>query len=335
MYEHQGYSYVPAVDMLQPGIDLNREEAAARDIFRMRMMPKSPREDAILLEIAGLNEAIREQDRLHPNELSDKKIYPNFRHFNPADYVDDEDAKHAGTGHYRDDAHFNRVIKAERIRNYNDVWQEANELIDGIMDAFDIRLGFVHECIGIPDKVQKALNGDEAAIAILKEEVAKIKKERAERVTRGEKERNNPNLPKRLSGMITNYVPMLFTAFVTGWMTVCMTLGHVGMKELQASVAQQQEIPARRASEGTPREVNMQITSETAETAIAVEVSVTRDVPSLAGIHLVSPRSMTGGGSREVDIHLATTRIARCVDSPHASPPVTDRGLSGLFLRSG
>ncbi len=355
LYERQGYGYVPGIDMLQPGIDLNREEAAARDIFRMRMMPKSPREDAILLEIAGLNKTIREQDKLHPNELSDKKIHPGFRWFNPKEYVDDEDIQYAGTGHYRDDAHFNRVIKAERIQNYNNVWQEANELIDGIMDAFDIRLGFVHESIGIPDKVQRALNGDETAIQILKEEVAKIKKERADRVARGEKERPNPDLPSRLTSMIMNYVPMLFTAFVTGWMMVCMTLGQVGMNELQAAVAQQQNvvITLRRDDSGDEiQKRHEQKTSQEQYEFCSVLVDDLRACLSTQSplqwtlpvavitterddYNPVSPRLVTGGGSREVDAHPSTTIIARCVDSPHAPPPITDRGLPGLFPLSG
>ena len=33
--------------------------------------------------------------------------------------------------------------------------------------------------------------------------------------------------------MIMDYVPM-FMAFVTGWMMVCMTLGHVGMGQVLA-----------------------------------------------------------------------------------------------------
>jgi hypothetical protein len=359
LYEGQGYGYVPAVDMLQPGIDLNREEAAARDIFRMRMMPKSPREDAILLEIAGLNKTIREQDKLRPDELSDKKVHPNFRWFNPKEYVDDEDIKYAGTGHYRDDAHFNRVIKAERIRNYNDVWTEANELIDGIMDAFDIRLGFVHESIGIPDKVQRALNGDETAIQILKEEVAKIKQERADRVARGEKERPNPDMPNRLTSMIMNYVPMLFTAFVTGWMMVCMTLGQVGMNAVQAAVAEQPQnvvITLRRDDSGgeIQKQCEQKVTQEQyqfcgvvaldesqceqaylSQLQIILPVAVITTERDDYYPEMVSPRSMTGGGSRDVVIHPTTTIIARCVNSPHAPPPVTDRGLSGLFPRSG
>jgi hypothetical protein len=311
LYEGQGYGYVPAVDMLQPGIDLNREEAAARDIFRMRMMPKSPREDAILLEIAGLNKTIREEDKLRPDELSDKKVHPNFRWFNPKEYVDDEDIKYAGTGHYRDDAHFNRVIKAERIRNYNDVWTEANELIDGIMDAFDIRLGFVHVSIGIPDKVQRALNGDETAIQILKEEVAKIKQERADRVARGEKERPNPDMPSRLTSMIMNYVPMLFTAFVTGWMMVCMTLGGVGMNELQASVVQQCEDEMPREGEAP------------------AEPQTTRSEENVASDEREG-RSIELRYGRSPDRAITSDRRSPCADvvieAEHGRPAVKDSG---------
>jgi hypothetical protein len=140
-------------------------------------------------------------------------------------------------------------------------------------------------------------------------------------------------------------------------MMVCMTLGQVGMNAVQAAVAEQPQnvvITLRRDDSGgeIQKQCEQKVTQEQyqfcgvvaldesqceqaylSQLQIILPVAVITTERDDYYPEMVSPRSMTGGGLRDADIHPATTIIARCVNSPHAPPPVTDRGLaSHAFL---
>ena len=231
MYENQGYSYEPSENMLAPGHRLSMVAAFTRDLLRMRMLPKSAREDAYLMQACGLIDP-EDPATLDPKTLSDEKIQPNFRLHDPEYYVRDPQEQHDQSPEHARTAQLLQALKAARVHTYNEIWEMANKQVDGIMEAFGIKLGFVHETLGVPTIVRKALDGDAEAIRTLREAVAEIrrKQEAEEAAGRG---RPLPVLQRRLSETIDQYLPQVVACLV-GWLIFSLTLGPIGLARLQA-----------------------------------------------------------------------------------------------------
>ena len=170
-HRRHGYSYCSSMNTVQPGVHLSALDVAIRDIIRLRMLPKSPKEDDILAEMSHSLSEEEEKLRIDRKKLDDRECQTDIRILDPHEFDADQEALRTSITH-REQSILAQRLFIERLRAYNETWQKAEERVKGIMEALGIKLGFRHETVGLPDVVQQAVSGDEQAIAELKQVVA-------------------------------------------------------------------------------------------------------------------------------------------------------------------
>ena len=138
-----------------PGIDLPEELIAQRDVVRMRMLPKSPREDWLLAQMTGT--LTEEEKKLDPNTLSDKEIETDLHRWNPLDY--------AAPGNNGRQLEYSAadIVFIERLRHQNEIWDRAFKTIDSKLEELGLHPRIVKPFVALPPLVQRAADGDPKA----------------------------------------------------------------------------------------------------------------------------------------------------------------------------
>ncbi|HQR41428.1 MAG TPA: hypothetical protein PLX97_02065 [Gemmatales bacterium] len=178
-----GRYYDAEVGVTRNSFELNPNLIAERDAARMRILPKSPREDAILAEF--LDTIVEPRDHFDPDKVDDTKRPTDIGTLNPYEFSDFHGCKYSRNNEPL--YHMARKIWLERLKHYNDTWCAAEKHITGVMDLFGIKLHVLHDSVGIPEPIKRALAGDTEAIADLKASVQAFR--------RGEVKPRKVNLP--------------------------------------------------------------------------------------------------------------------------------------------
>jgi hypothetical protein len=210
-YTRKGYYYDPRHGIMIQSQDLPPEQLAEREIMRMRLLPKSPREDAILAD-ALLD---LEKDEADYHKINNIETPTDIRDFDPESI----EKRHLISDPYQEACLLARRIFIERLQNYNTIWQKAAEKVDGLLEAVGIKIGFRHESVGLPKCVQRAAEGDVEAIKELRAAVAEIQASKTKPKTAEEKQEQ---LKKVLSTPFRTQALAIFLAFSSLW--TCTTL---------------------------------------------------------------------------------------------------------------
>lgn len=178
-----GQYYDSDVGMTRNAFELNPTLLAQRDAARMRILPKSPREDSILAEL--LDAKLEPCDHFDPSTIDGTERPTDLGTLDPYEFSDFKYRKYSAGKEeiYR----MARTIWLERLKHYNDTWCAAEKDITGVMDLFGIKLHVLHDSVGIPEPIKRALAGDVEAIADLKASVQAFR--------RGEIKRRKVDLP--------------------------------------------------------------------------------------------------------------------------------------------
>ncbi|MBL8820944.1 MAG: hypothetical protein JNJ77_00015, partial [Planctomycetia bacterium] len=217
-----GYYYDPRRGVAQPALDLPMEQVAERDIIRMRFMPKSPREDAIIADaLLEVENEEAEADAWY-EKVNNMEVPTDARKFDPV-FNESPGMQHARNRGYVTTA---KKIFLERLKHYNEVWQKAEEKVEGLMEAIGIKIGFCHESVGLPRSVQRAAEGDAEAIKALKSAVKEMQANKSTIKSEAEKKeqlKHALNTPYHVQALA------IFLAFSSLWTCTSMVfaVGHV------------------------------------------------------------------------------------------------------------
>lgn len=229
-YTRKGYYYDPRHGIMIQSLDLPPEQVAEREIMRIRMLPKSPREDAIIAD--AMFEL--EKDEADYHKINNIETPTDIRDLDP-DAVENRSLR---SDRYKEACLIARRVFLERLQNYNTIWQKAAEKVDGLLEAVGIKIGFRHESVGLPKCVQRAADGDVEAIKELRAAVAEINASQTKPKTFEEKEEE---LKKVLSTPFRVQAMAIFLAFSSLWTctTLVFAVGHVCNV---SKIAQSQEV---------------------------------------------------------------------------------------------
>ena len=148
-------------DCEQAGIDLLGQDCAVRDIIRMRMLPKSPKEDWLLAELFDC--LTEDEKKIDVTKLSDKEAATDLNQWMPA--------KHAAPGNTKYNAYQSiaKAVYLERLKHYNEVWKKAEEKVEARMKELGLTPRIVKPFVGLPDIIKRTSEGDEKALDELTE----------------------------------------------------------------------------------------------------------------------------------------------------------------------
>ena len=216
----KGYFYEPRYGVVQPALDLKAEQVIERDIIRMRLLPKSPREDAIIADALLELEKEEAENKAWYEKVNNIEVPSGVREFDPNAY--EESLEHINPRHngYHSTA---KRIYLERLQHYNSIWQKAEEKVEGLLEAVGIKIGFRHESVGLPKCVQKAAEGDADAISELKSAVAEMQANQSKKKSEAEKKEQ---LERALSTPFHVQAMAIFLAFSSLWTCTTMVFGQ-------------------------------------------------------------------------------------------------------------
>lgn len=294
-----GYFVNTTYGVCEQGIDLRPEQLAMRDFMRLRMMPKSPREDAIFADLfdAIVKDEAKEQKELQLEQINDQEVESDIRRMNPDEFSERfEGGKTSGS--YKPLSAMVRRLYLERLRNYSEIWANAEQNINGIMDVFGIKPGFRHDSFGLPPLVQLAAQGDKQAIATLKEELAQHKKVKV-------KEEGKVKEEKVINGagIFSTVIPLLL-AFAMYWPCLMLVFGNLAPREFTGGVV--------------ARTLNVLATQPPSDLGNAL--------PSGELVTPASPRRIVA----DVQQPATLSSIARNHGSRAVPPPVNSQGAKSL-----
>ena len=214
-----GYYCDPRRGVVQPALDLPMEQVAERDIIRMRFLPKSPREDAIIADALLEVENEEAEAEAWYEKVNNMEVPTDARKFDPV-FNDGPWMQHPRHRSYVTTA---KKIFLERLKHYNEVWQKAEEKVEGLMEAIGIKIGFCHESVGLPRSVQKAAEGDAEAIKALKSAVREMQANKSTMKSEAEKKEQ---LERALNTPYHVQALAIFLAFSSLWTCTTMVLGQ-------------------------------------------------------------------------------------------------------------